>query len=148
MDLIASGVCGAGGVLVGGRGEGCMCAFFLLPLCLSYWDFFIWFWFFFKFFFSSLLHLIVDVYLMLLFSQKVVWSPTWLFVGNLFPRNVFTCVYHISHRLLHGRYCIQQDLATTFVGRYFGLWREQSTCLYPSGAVSTLTEIQQQMHIW
>lgn len=119
------------------QGEVCMCAFFpsfFLSVCLDFSHFVL---------FCLFLYLVEDVYLILMLNQKVIWSPTWLLVGKLCPRNVLTCVCCISHRLLHGRRCIWQGLATTFVGKYFGRWREQSICLcIPAELVSTLAEIQ------
>lgn len=66
----------------GERGRAHVLPFFL-PICLCVHCFvsgFVLFCFF--------LYLVVDVYLILLLNQKIVWSPTWFFVGKLCcPRN-------------------------------------------------------------
>jgi len=45
---------------------------------------------------------------------------TYLALRKLNLRNILTCVCCIYYRLLHGKHCIQQGLATALVGKYFG----------------------------
>ena len=94
------------------------------------------------------LYLIVDVYLIVIFNQKIAKSTSWLLVGKLSPGNVLICLLHLTQAPLWKALLFGRAWPPLLWESISDAGENKAFAHIPVDLVGTLTEeIQQQMLI-